>query len=68
VSISLDTLLFAVASATPGLSMRLFDGIAASLFDHSDMICARLTFETFILALTVRATACAINASTRPAR
>jgi glycosyltransferase involved in cell wall biosynthesis len=42
VSISLNTMLLAMAAATLGLSMLYFGGIAAVLFDYSDTVRKRL--------------------------
>ena len=42
VSVSLNTMLLAMAAATLGLSMLFFGAVAAILFDYSDMIRKRL--------------------------
>jgi len=60
VSLSLNTMLLAMATATLGLSMLYFGGIAAILFDYSETVRARLerllpynpTFVGCLLAAT----------------
>jgi hypothetical protein len=59
-SVSLNTMLLAMAAATLGLSMLYFGGIAAILFDYSDTIRKRLERllpynPTFVGSLTVAA-------------
>jgi glycosyltransferase involved in cell wall biosynthesis len=59
-SVSLNTMLLAMASATLGLSMLYFGGIAAILFDYSDTIRKRLERllpynPTFLVCLLIAA-------------
>jgi glycosyltransferase involved in cell wall biosynthesis len=59
-SVSLNTMLLAMAAATLGLSMLYFGGIAAILFDYSDMVRKRLERllpynPTFVACLVVAA-------------
>jgi hypothetical protein len=58
VSVSLNTMLLAMAAATLGLSMVYFGGIASILFDYSDTVRPRLERllpynATFVLCLLV---------------
>ena len=60
VSISLNTMLLAMAAATLGLSMVYFGGIASMLFDYSDTVRPRLERllpynTTFVLCFLVAA-------------
>ena len=60
VSVSLNTMLLAMAAATLGLSMIYFGGIASILFDYSDTVRSRLERllpynATFVLCLLVAA-------------
>jgi glycosyltransferase involved in cell wall biosynthesis len=60
VSVSLNTMLLAMAAATLGLSMLYFGGIAAILFDYSDALRRRLERllpynPTFVACLAVAA-------------
>jgi hypothetical protein len=65
-SVSLNTMLLAMATTTLGLSMLYFGGIAAILFDYSDRVRKRLERllpynPTFVGALL--ATACGVLAA-----